>query len=623
MRFLAFSQFFSLTSMRFFTVACLISILSSCSSVDSPKKTKQITQQIQPKQVEKTDQRSSKTLLKQIKKAGLQEANKLLIQLSKRYLTEEKPAKALWLSNQLLQKTQSKENQFKLLVTACQAYIQRSDWADAKTYLEAAKKLAEAHKLIKTLDYYTASYAIANNAQQNTPAFIALLHIFTLNDERDDNNEVLNNIWHTISYLSSWQINQLSKKEAPYLQGWLALINVANKYGGSEFFQQHIEAWQRDYSVHPAQFILPELLQQSADVTLNSIKKVTVILPLTGKQAKAGITAQQGILAAYNEINQLELSFIDSATTDFAMLEEQLSENETDMVIGPLLKSNVEQYIQVVNNDIPVLFLNIPQTNTLKAHQISLSMRPEDEAIQAASTLSQQNFSNPIVLFHNDSISNRIAHAFQKQWYKLTDVSPTTLPFEQGREMQKELKKILAVDESKKRIDQLNRLIRENIETEKRSRRDIDMFYLVGNTQQIRLLKPYIDVNTSPFADIIPVFASSRSHSLIQDNSTNNDLKDLTFTQMPWLLDSKQQNKTLAATSQQIWPTRSSSLQRIFAMGYDSIMLLPKLTKMQQAPYIRHYGQTGILRLNANNIITRSLLWGKYSKNKVTEIVME
>ena len=254
---------------------------------------------------------------------------------------------------------------------------------------------------------------------------------------------------------------------------------------------------------------------------------------------------------------------------------------------------------------------------------MALSMRPEDEAQQAASVLSQKQFKHPVVLSHQDNVSLRIAKAFVQKWHSLTGESPDIVNFEQGKKMQEILKQTLSVDESQNRINALRSRLRQAIKTEARSRRDIDMIYIVGNPQQTRLLKPYIDVNISPFADIIPVFSSSRSHSINTDQSTINDLRGLTFTQMPWLLSSSQQNKKLANTSKQLWPKRSDSLQRIFAMGYDSLHLLAKLPQMQQHHFIRYYGQTGILKLGQDNIITRSLLWGTYKRNKVAEIAME
>ena len=58
-------------------------------------------------------------------------------------------------------------------------------------------------------------------------------------------------------------------------------------------------------------------------------------------------------------------------------------------------------------------------------------------------------------------------------------------------------------------------------------------------------------------------------------------------------------------------------------MGYDSLYLVDKLSSMQQRPYVRHFGQTGILKLDDNNILTRSLLWGIYQQGKVSEIAMD
>ena len=58
-------------------------------------------------------------------------------------------------------------------------------------------------------------------------------------------------------------------------------------------------------------------------------------------------------------------------------------------------------------------------------------------------------------------------------------------------------------------------------------------------------------------------------------------------------------------------------------MGFDSYNLLAKISQMNEAPYIRHFGQTGTLRLNTENVITRSLIWGRYQNDKVMQVVMD
>ena len=189
--------------------------------------------------------------------------------------------------------------------------------------------------------------------------------------------------------------------------------------------------------------------------------------------------------------------------------------------------------------------------------------------------------------------------------------------------MQNQLQASLGVDLSQQRTKELNRRIKYSIKSELRNRRDVDMIYVVGLPLETKLLKPYIDVNISPFADLIPVYASSRSHSTKIDKSDNRDLSGLIFTEMPWQLKSKLQNKALVAQAKKLWPNRSDSLQTIFAMGFDSLALVDKISAMQNKTYVRHYGQTGILQLGDDNILKRSLIWGKYSRSKVQEIAME
>ena len=58
-------------------------------------------------------------------------------------------------------------------------------------------------------------------------------------------------------------------------------------------------------------------------------------------------------------------------------------------------------------------------------------------------------------------------------------------------------------------------------------------------------------------------------------------------------------------------------------MGFDSLALVDKISAMQHKTYVRHYGQTGVLQLDNDNILKRSLIWGKYSRSKVQEIAMD
>ena len=388
---------------------------------------------------------------------------------------------------------------------------------------------------------------------------------------------------------------------------------------------------------------------------------------------------QQGVLASFANDEAKKIHFLDSNTLNWYGLTAQLAHLKIDYVIGPLLKTNVDKYINHTSaqtqsqndlmldahsdlfafnkkdetsassvndadifiaaidsdsaikgylqpskdaNGIDTLLLNIPSKATLTKQHIVLSMRPEDEAKQAAATLSRQNFKKPIVLSQENIVSKRIAQAFALQWQRITGDSIEVVYYKSGTQMQTNIKASLGVDTSNTRISKLKSSLNQNITAQTRNRRDIDMVYLVGSSEQTRLVKPFIEVNISPFAETIPIYASSRSHSTQSDYSSNSDLQGLTFTEIPWLLEGAQKTE-LATLSKELWPRRSDGLSRLFAMGYDSYQLISKIPLMQQAPYLQYWGQTGVLKLGDNNILTRSFLWGLYQKNKVVSIVME
>lgn len=561
--------------------------------------------------------------------------NELLVESSELFLQEGDFAKALWLANKATDLVKpNKQYTYRLLLIKADSLLALNYPELADKQLQLTRELVSYVKaknsqppLQLSLEYYQSLQAVLTVKQQPVNALYAQLMAFSLNDNAS--TQAVFSLWHKLESLSQWQLAQLIKLQPPHMKGWQQLLNYSHKFGANNTqFSRYLQLWQQQYPTHPGTIVVEQLKVE--ELTLHQAENIAVLLPLSGNQQSAGLAAQQGVLSAYTQDTTNIIHFIDTNKIDWGTLAAQFNELNIDHVIGPLLKSNVEAYInlseQQVALQVPSLLLNLPSTKTLASYQTVLSMRPEDEAIQAASTLSQQSYDHPIILSHQDKVSKRLAIAFSQQWQALTGNAVDIVYFSQGKQMQTNLKEGLDVNASQTRIKQLQSRLKNIIKAESRNRRDIDMIYLIGSAAQTRLIKPYIDVNTSTFADIIPIFASSRSHSNFEYNTSGNstsDLQGLTFTQMPWLLSSKQQNKNLAQLSSKIWPKRSDSLSRIFAMGHDSYHLLNKVALMQQAPYIRHFGQTGVLKLNDSNVLTRSLIWGRYQNNKVMQIAIE
>ena len=627
------------TNILFGTILLIAFFLNGCSTQTSVDNKPEITVVHKANQVTAVQTAEEKlTLAKTLNNLApssllAAQINTLLVESSELFLQQQKFSKALWLANittSLVIKNPAYT--YRLLLVKTKSLQALNYHQSAYNQLQLTRALVAhvntsnpATPLKLSLEYYLYLQKALEIKQQPIQALDAELMAFSLNDNYSTQDVF--SLWHKLESLNQWQLTQLVKYNPPLIKGWQQLLNYSHRFGANrKQFNRYLHLGEQRYPNHPATLIVEQL--QTSALSVNKIEHIAVLLPLSGNQQSAGLAAQQGVLSAYKNDTANKIHFIDTNKLDWTALTTQFTELNIDHVIGPLLKSNVETYLnlseQHIALQIPSLLLNLPITKKLASYQTALSMRPEDEAIQAAATLSQQHYHNPLILSHQDKVSKRLAIAFSQQWKILTNMEVDIVYFSEGKQMQASLKEALDVITSHTRIKQLQSLLKNNLKSESRNRRDIDMIYLIGSASQTRLSKPYIDVNTSPFAAIIPVFATSRSHSDFDYNNGNtNDLQGLTFTQMPWLLASKQQNKILAKLSHELWPKRTDSLSRIFAMGYDSYNLLNKVTAMQQAPYIRHFGQTGVLKLNNNNILTRSLLWGRYQDDKVIQIALD
>lgn len=603
-----------------FIYIILAALMASCATQQKTPGVTTTEKQVEQELVSDQDVISAQQYLSQAKQLQGSQALDVLVKASDRYLQEQSFHKALWLANQLSPLVQDSSLLYRLTLIKASSLFALEQTELAQQQLELANTMSEESSLAHSLEYFQLLAGVQKARNLTLAAIDAQLRAFAMNPFADNDDVLL--LWQSLSQLSQWQIKQLSNMAPPHFKGWRQLLGYVNKFGANmEQVNRYLKQWQRNHPTHPGQLIADSLLNEQPE-EYKPVHNIAVILPLSGNQAVAGEAAQQGVLAAYQNAQEKTLHFIDANRLDWDGLQDIIEQEAIDYVIGPLLKPNVEAFIQQ-GLAVPALLLNLPENGFLAPHHSALSMRPEDEAVQAATMLSSKDYRHPMVLSTQDRVSKRIAASFVEQWQLITGQTPEIVYFSQENKMQNELKASLDVDLSQQRIKDLDWRIKQTLKTESRNRRDIDMIYLVGSPKDSRLLKPYIDVNISPFAEVIPIYASSRSHSAQVDASDSRDLTGLVFTEIPWLLSSQQQNKALVQMTQKMWPQRSESLQKIFAMGYDSLALVEKIPTMQKKPYVHHFGQTGTLRLDENQVLTRSLLWGRYRRDRVQEIALD
>lgn len=603
---------------RILSVFITILIVSSCASPEKKPKTVQpVTNEEAVLEVEQGV--TAKDYLRDAKNASPEDAILLMLKAAQTYNNEKNYVKSLWLAGELIKLPLSNEELFNTYLIRAESLFALDKNKEAEAQLSLANNFIAEEDVEPNYQYYVVTAISEKKKNNNIRASNASLLAFSQNTHVDNSN--LMTLWSELSSLSNWELQQLKNLKPPYFEGWLDLILKANKWGDNKvIFDQKVIEFQAKYYNHPAKFIAEQLLLVSqADTPV--INHIAILLPLSGKHESIGEIVQQGILAGYND--QTLLTFIDTTDLDFTTLAQRFKDEEIDHVIGPLLKPNVDEYIAQTEIQQPTLLLNIPTLGNLAYNHFALSMKREDEAIQAATVLANRNYKHPVLFATQDSASRKIAASFVSKWQELTGDLLETVQLPPNQDMQKDLKTSLDIDVSTARIRNLEAQISQKIKTENRNRRDIDMIFIAAPSQYTRLIKPFIDVNTSTYSDTIPMFASSLSHKGATEDAEIRDLSGLTFSEIPWLLESQAQNKTQYTISDQLWPNRPESLQRIFALGFDSLQIMPKLELMRDLPYLRHFGQTGELNMDKNNIISRSILWGQYNNGTVKEVDME
>lgn len=352
--------------------------------------------------------------------------------------------------------------------------------------------------------------------------------------------------------------------------------------------------------------------------TNTTYMNVAVLLPLSGQRKTQGAAIKEGILNANfsNPKIDRELTFIDTNRWQISPPE---SFEGYDLIIGPLLKENIELVAPLVPETTKILSLNRVDAPIINGNWFYYSLAPEDEALQLAKYLIQQGIKKPMLVVSEGSAYKRMENVFSRVWAEILGEPPVVLNFSGNKQLRNEVNDKLSLTESKARIRKIKSLLKPEVHSFERNRRDVDVIVVLANATQTELINPLIEASISPFADIIPVYGTSRSHSKLVSANGFRDLRNLFVLDMPWMLKTpqyawlQQQNKTL-------WPDRRDTQNRLFALGYDAFNLASVLEFLAYLPNQTWQGMTGKLVLDDKNQINRTSLFAQYSQQDILPV---
>ncbi|EKE85350.1 penicillin-binding protein activator [Idiomarina xiamenensis] len=436
-------------------------------------------------------------------------------------------------------------------------------------------------------------------------------------------------VWQALSEIPSSQLGQLKLPSDQYSAGWLRLIERLHQaLDKGEDIDAAINEWQKSYPRHPANEVLKAQFGDWLTAPLQQ-RLVAVVLPLSGRFEQQGLAIRDGILAALTKQPDIEARFFDSNQLAPTVVIEKLQGLAPDYVIGPLLKDQVEQYRPL--SRWPQLYLNEKSSLTSaeanpdvpQQYQHFFALDPESEVRQAAELIYQRGQRAPLVFAADNARGQRLAEQFSQHW-ALVSAQQQALDvgfYRSTDDMKNVVQEQLGVNASNERIRYVKiaagKVIVDDVP---RSRQDIDAIYLTGSVEQTRLLKPFIDVTVSPFAERIPVYANSASH--MQNSSiSENDLDQVMFSDAPWLMpDNKQQ--ALLTELLQLRNGWGFNNARFAAMGYDAAQLIDRLAVMDALPGYQYQGLSGALSVRLGQV-QRQLQWAKFEQHSIKPLVVQ
>ncbi|MDC9512800.1 penicillin-binding protein activator [Pseudoalteromonas sp. CST5] len=470
--------------------------------------------------------------------------------------------------------------------------------------------------------YLTASiYASQNFPKRAAPYFFRASE--TANKNNIEIPALQSALWDNLTKLSSYALERFNRGSV-IQQGWtnLALYHQVYANSGVEL-DQAINNWRRRYPGHPAVAILPEQDEALADLAPVNIERLAVLLPQSGANERLGDALKAGILAGLDKQTISDTVFIDENLST-QVLSEQLSQFNPDFVIGPLLKANIDKLAQAKTLiDTPTLHLNTFDGERLSLQHYFFALNPEHEVQQALEHFLAKGYQKPMLLAPNNANGQRLVDYFNIQWQRYSETKPQIGFYNDNKDMPNTITSLLEVDKSKQRIKTVKSLFKQEVESETRSRSDIDAIYILGDAIETRLIKPYLDVNVSTFAQRIPLYASSKSHSKQIDRTDKGDLEGLYFTELPWMLNATVKQHNLRNQYNTLWPENADISQRLFAMAYDAVSVLSDIRQLSVMSGNKFTGLSGKLSVNTSGHIERTLDWAQYTNRRIKAVQLE
>jgi len=527
------------------------------------------------------------------------------------------PAARMLLKNEQLLAVEGKlKNQRQLLAMVSARALDDEAWAsELATTLSSDSFLSyPPEQLSQAADLQAGIFAMADRPLAAAMTLILL----SQTDNHADLQEKHDRIWQHLKSASGSALSEASARAIGFdQQGWLELASLLRQPDtGIDEKGRQVRRWQNNWPGHPATRVLPAELQLLTELAISRPERIVLALPMQGPLVSAGRAIRDGFLAAYfsdesADRRKTDIRIMDSSSTSFGTLYQKLITQNIDLIVGPLEKEALSQLSILTRLPTPVLGLNyLPEGEPVPDNLFQFGLSAEDEARQIADLLAAENLKQILAIIPYGEWGDRVERALLRRLQEHNGTALDVQRFFPEDNLRSVTADLLGVTSSRQRAIQVERTIGINVEFEPRRRQDPDAIVLVAEPSVARQLNPLFDFY---FAGDLPVFAPSIAYEGRPDPARDQDLNQVIFTDIPWVL--AERNPLRQQASQYISGTHGQ-LGRLFAMGADAWQLSKRLPLLQQVSDARIKGQTGHLTMNERGVISRQQLWARFQNGE-------
>lgn len=425
-------------------------------------------------------------------------------------------------------------------------------------------------------------------------------------------------IWRGLSRAREpLSLDALPPGTGPVVRGWIALGRIGQTaWQDPHGFPGRLDRWSRSYAGHPASRLLLDEIRAEHERRFTYPETVALLLPLSGRYAASAEVVRDGFLAGLYQhaahADAPRVLVLDAGGDPAAAVRaaRQAVQEGAGIIVGPLTKDALSAINRADDIPVPVLGLNYldpSEAAIARDDLVQFGLLPEDEAIQVAERSIAKGYTRAAALVPDTEFGLRMTAAFRARFEELGGELLAVQRYQPGHaDYSTPIMRMLNLDESRMRYQQLRSITGQYMEFEPRRRQDVQFIFLAADADEARLLKPQLRFH---HAIDVPVYATSHVY---RPGQPDHDLDGIRFADMPWILAPDAIGQEIRDNIAALWPGRFERAGRLYALGFDAFRLVPLILGDDPALQTPLPAMTGLLSMDRQHRIRRDLYWARF-----------